>query len=500
MKLFSPDLSQVAFYSFTAQNLQEVSPDVAFDVGPVGGPYALVASVSQQDKTVLAGASEDFSHVLFDSTDHELLSAPTGTDRGAFDLYEWTAEGLQLINVMSGPLANPCGAQLGAGPTAGGFQENSVDTVNAVSEDGSKVFFTSPDPDVKESTEPGCQEPERLYMRVNGSETVEVSEPEAGVHLEPSEILPVRYDYDTPDSSKVFFNTQTALTKGETAEEQSQNKLFEYNTQEPEGKRLKLIASGVPEIKGVGLAGQEGLIFSEDGSTVYVQGTTNGAGLHQIYRYDTRAGTSSFVATARSAKGFVETSFSTANGEFFLFTSNGVEGEPRGESHNELYRYDHANGDVMCVTCGPGVVAPAQGEEVNPEGATLDTIDEMPAVVPISRNGQEVFFQTTARLVSQDTNSTEIESSSHGGENGLDVYEWEADGAGGCEVVQGCTHLLSAGEASGPSVFLGASNNGSNVFFASPAQLAPQATPEFTNIYDARVDGGFAPPSPAPDV
>ena len=85
----------------------------------------------------------------------------------------------------------------------------------------------------------------------------------------------------------------------------------------------------------------------------------------------------------------------------------------------------------------------------------------------------------------------------------MDVYEWEADGveeAPGvfCHVVIGCTHLISTGEDVGKSTFLGASEDGSNVFFATAAQLVPQATPEFPNIYDARVDGGFAPPKREP--
>ena len=117
----------------------------------------------------------------------------------------------------------------------------------------------------------------------------------------------------------------------------------------------------------------------------------------------------------------------------------------------------------------------------------------------ISENGQEVFFQTTAQLVPQDTNSTEYDFSGIDTSPGLDVYEWEADGTGGCELAQGCTYLLSSGEASGPSHFIDASANGRDVFFESPAQLVPQATPEFPNIYDARIDGGFVPPTGAPE-
>ncbi len=122
----------------------------------------------------------------------------------------------------------------------------------------------------------------------------------------------------------------------------------------------------------------------------------------------------------------------------------------------------------------------------------------------MSEDGQRVFFQTTARLVPQDTNSPTIAEDSTGGFPGMDVYEWEADGieeAPGvfCRVAVGCTHLISTGEDVGQATFLGASENGENVFFATAAQLVPQATPEFTNIYDARVDGGFPPPAGQPE-
>ncbi len=86
----------------------------------------------------------------------------------------------------------------------------------------------------------------------------------------------------------------------------------------------------------------------------------------------------------------------------------------------------------------------------------------------------------------------------------MDVYEWEEDGveeAPGvfCAIAVGCTNLISSGEDVGPSFFLGASQNGDDIFFSSASQLVPQATPEFNNIYDARVDGGFPPSSGPPE-
>jgi hypothetical protein len=494
MSLFSPDLSHVALEWQTDLNFEasEGSHNITYEAGLVGGPFAPVATVPREYYAEFRGASADFGHVLFVSEDHALSlsgterTAAEAADTGALDLYDWTGEHLQLVNVrQNGSLVNPCGAQLGGERTLG---TNDFAAVGAVSEDGSRIFFTSPAP-AERSSGPGCTEPPHLYMRVNGGEPVEVSAPEAG--LTPPKILPVRYDYATPDGSKVFFNTEMALTSDDMS---TANKLFEYNTEAPEGERLKLIASGVPISYGAGIEKGEGLFFSEDGLTVYIEPDTSG-GSEEISRVDARTGKRSFVATSLSAHNPSTPSYSTPNGEFFLFTSGGVEGEPRGAGHDELYRYDNADESVMCVTCGVGY-APEAGEVITPTTVFYEDQDDTPALTPISENGQEVFFQTTARLVPQDTNSTETNASSTNGHPGLDVYEWEADGTGGCELSQGCTHLLSPGEASGPSTFLGASRNGSDVFFTTPARLVPQDADEFDDIYDARVDGGFAPPPP----
>jgi hypothetical protein len=491
--ILSPDLSQVAFESFIILNNEtESQASRAFEVGPVGGPYTLVADVpgGHEYETRFAGANSGtasvpaLSDVVFESTDHQLL--PPGPEReaaeeiaeGRFeaDVYEWTEGKLRLVNVegegSNVRLVNKCPADLGSyAPGIGGETTDS-----AVSADGSKIFFTN------------CN---GLYMRVDGRETVEVSRPAPGMVLNPAERTPVRFDAATPDGSEVVFNTETPLLAGETSIE---NRLFMYDT---ETGVLSLIkGTGAPSANGTE---HRFVLLSEDGSTVYYNANET------IYRYETRTGKSSFVAKIGTPIGFDEQSYVTPDGRFLVFVAggrvnentgvleDGVEGEPRGAGHNELYRYDAAAGSVMCVSCGEGA-APAEGEMIEFHGVFEDR-DGTPPFVQMSDDGQRVFFQTTAQLVPQDTNSV-------GGfpfYSGMDVYEWEADGVEEspdvfCRVAVGCTHLLSSGEDVGAAHFLGASSDGSNVFFASASQLVPQATPEFSNIYDARVDGGFAPP------
>jgi hypothetical protein len=505
--LLSPDLSQVAFESYTELNALERSPNVAFEVGPVGGPYARAVDVPREYATIFLGANagtasvSPFTDVLLVSSDHALASSggeravAEGTVEGAEDLYDWVGGRLVLVNMTSGgTLLNKCGAQLGEG-----FQSTGEGAAGAISEDGSKIFFTSPQPEASERFGAGCP-PSSLFMRVDGRETVEVS-PLASVPA--SERRPVEYHGATPDGSEVFFSTVTPLTAGETAKERGENKLFEYNTVTGV---LTLIASGLPSggISGV----TPYVVASGDGSTVYYK--TGASSFENLSRYDTtRTGVTTHVATIHAGLGPYEPSYVSPNGEFLVFAArgkdnggvleDGVVGESRGAGHNELYRYDALDGSVMCVSCGQGV-APAEGEMLEPStdvfGSFLKTQDGGPGFVQMSDDGRKVFFQSTARLVRGDTNSTETDISSGTGVSGLDVYEWEADGVEVgpgvfCEVAVGCTFLLSAGEDDGPSVFLGADGSGRDVFFSSASRLAPQDTDEAGDIYDAREDGGF---------
>jgi hypothetical protein len=486
-ELFSPDLSQVALRVQSALSAE----DTEYQVGPVGGPYSTVARVpiDDEESTRFRGANAGtnsvpaLSDVLLQSGDHVLL--PQGRERQlaeettgeAADLYEWTDGRLRLVNVegerASLKLVNPCEAVLGAGRSDGSG------TLNAVSADGSRIFFET------ERSGPKCEGPSRLYMRVDGRETAEVSAPQ-GVTLAQSARQDVFYAGATPDGSTVFFVTAMALTPG------GGYGLYEYDTEAPMGHRLRFIT---PDIRiPTGLTPT--FLMSQNGSMIYYE--FGGS----IYYYETGSGDPpSFVAHRREAPSEGEPFTTTADGAFLLFPATEVAGEPRGAGHdkNELYRYDRATGDVMCVSCGAGI-APAEGEYLQRADAgtngELETPDEIPAFREISEDGRRVFFQTTARLVPQDTNSTESQQSSANGTPGMDVYEWEEGGteeAPGifCDAATGCTHLISTGEAVGPEVYLGASANGNNVFFASAAQLVPQATPEFTNIYDARVDGGL---------
>jgi hypothetical protein len=498
IRLLSPDLSDVAYEVEEGLNFEtEYERSRRFEVGPVGGPYKLVAAIPPQyvgtGRFEGANAGTEsvppFSEVFFASEkDHELLPETTAegkTERetvpGATQLYEWVEGRLRLAAVKAnGELLSKCGAILGASSAADGAPTG---TENAVSAAGSKMFITSPAAFEEKGYFPGCEEPPRLYMYVAGqSEPVEVSAPQ-GVALQASERREVSYLAATPDGSKVFFKTGTQLVPGGSG-----GGVYEYDTEAPMGERLKLIMPGVYP----GVFPDE-FLMSENGSVIYY----GDWGIK--YVYDATTGLTKEIEKWANADHEEEDEWVTPNGQYMLFSGVNLEREKRAPiKKDELYRYDNTTGNFLCVSCGPGT-PPSAGEYLGPTwtGAVKDTPNESPRPVVMTENGQEVFFDTTQELLPQDTNGQE--QNVKGFSVGTDVYEWEADGWHGCQAALGCTFLISSGETQGPSYLLGVSSNGRDVFFTSAAQMLPWATPEFTNIYDAREDGGFPPLQNGPE-
>ena len=137
----------------------------------------------------------------------------------------------------------------------------------------------------------------------------------------------------------------------------------------------------------------------------------------------------------------------------------------------EIYLYEAEDAHLACVSCNPNSAPSAGGAVIEtpalPDTSTASIIDSYPQR-NVSETGQ-VFFETSEALLPQDTNSMR------------DVYEYE----------HGALHLISSGTSSAPSVFLDASTDGSNVFFATSQPLVKSANGGAYAYYDARVGGGF---------
>jgi hypothetical protein len=486
--LFSPDLTQTAV---DITSTPAPSPNDTYSVGPPGGPFTAFATIPTGYDSFFGGGTPDLRTVLLDSTDHTLASgAPTGTVAGAHDVYQWAAGRLSLVNVTSaGSLINACGATSVSHNDTG-------NSPGSVSDDGSKVFFVTPD-FFGNSSDPSCQSPPQLYMRVDGSQTVEVSAPDPGV-VDPNGPQPVRFQGASRDGSKVFFTTTGELTPDDSGYHDKE--LYEYDT---DTRTLTRISHGNTHtaagdlIDGGGGSGTY-VTVSADGSAVYflahgqlapvVPGgistsVTTRRGL--LYRYDTITGVTRYVTDTNNV-GFgsppkrADVYQATPDGRFLLILSGST--SPGGG--NELYRYDSADSSLTCVSCAPGNAPNAGDAGLLESKVALGTANSSPRFVSISDDGSYVFFVTSDRLVPQDQNV--VGGPVFGGPDpGADVYEWH----------NGTVSLISSGTDSQPSVFIGASADGRDAFFSTHVQLASQDIDGLGDVYDARIDGGFPVPA-----
>ena len=312
-------------------------------IGPPGGPYVNLHedapyhnATEEKSQTIFVGGSRDLSHVLL-SSPYPSTCPGAGNAAGKVThgevLCEWSGGEPQLVDVAPGNEFEPtseCGARLGSVDANGG---DGGLAHNAVSEDGSRVFFTAPGPEDREKG-PGCWngnaeekgakplDAPQLYARVAHEEsgevthtTFDVSEPEAAVRKEEPLRYPAIYLGASTDGNKVFFQTRTWMTVNHPKGHDSE--LYECEIEEVEGTpgcKLTRISAGEAGSEGEH-AGARVLFVpavSADGSTVYftaagvlATGGTNyptvgqavASGPINLYRYDTVNDSTSYVAT-----------------------------------------------------------------------------------------------------------------------------------------------------------------------------------------------------------
>ena len=541
-------------------------------VGGPAGPFAtldaesgpnVLVSGGTEIKTV--GASADMRQIILEGHNRELALGDSGQDSDSDALYEWARAGsggcssssvtfsatsggcMVLVNVNDdGSLVSACGAVLGESGKhiIGG-------AYSAVSSDGSRVFFTAPDP-YGEGSE--CWNPEtapqtdppQLYMRVNGATTVDISgEPEAGVS-DPT-LYPAVFAGASANGAHVFFLTRTELTADDTTHGLE---LYEYNT-EPRAGEKTLIRVSRGESAGVeGNVDFVAAISSEEGPEgiqVYftafgqlapgaqaLKEGESGSGHPQedvnLYRYSTGTEKTLYIRTIGDHEypmtdkeqldlWYVGTSihphpgvrpesgerakelgldsranwYTTADGQYLVFASyqslTGYDNtnaagfrcetlEPGSgpEACAEIYRYDAADGSVVCVSCGPPGVAHVDDAEFAraAPGVRNSLQTNAPPPRPVSEDGSYVFFDTANALVPQARSGL------------LHVYGWH----------EGTISLISSVNDPGSAFYLGSSADGSDVFFGTHAQLVPQDTDQSGDLYDARIDGGFSAVTP----
>jgi DNA-binding beta-propeller fold protein YncE len=492
-KAFSPDLCQ-------GWVVQDASPVLApggiedfpglyrrEGCGPGLGSYEALSTVEppnlppEKFRPELQGASADGSVAIVSIADNLTEDAPAqpaecvSKAQGCLPrLYEAREGQLKLVCVLPSGLAAEGGCGAGMPESAPGERSSSLS--HAISSDGSRIFWS------RSSSGPGS-----LYVRIDGTETIEISASLAQFWAAAS------------DGSKAIYTVGGNLFS------------FDVDTETP-----ALIAEGVGGVAGA----------SEDASRIYFTSTKAlaggaSAGQANLYLYEEGDGFK-FVATLPGAEAITgnpspistrpnrRLSRITPDGEQMAFMSRGsLTGYDNTDAvskqaDQEVFLYDAtANGgagELRCVSCNPSGARPVGRKLTQKLLETLWAAARIPTWQSqlhgsrvLSEDGQRLYFNSFEGLVSHDTNGQE------------DVYQWEAPGSGDCtaqspsflESSGGCLDLISSGGSPNGSELVDIGANGDDVFFKTSASLVPQDS-GLIDVYDARVGGGFPPPEEPP--
>jgi sugar lactone lactonase YvrE len=409
-------------------------------------------------------------------------------------LYEARDSGtIKFVCILPNGSSNPNGC-VGGGPAPGArFEGRFSNLSNAVSDDGSRIFWSS-------LTSGGNPAPDKLFVRVDGVETKEISS-----------ATDSRFRGASGDGSKVIYTV-------------GQN-LFEFDVDEED---TTTIAGNVMGVMGVSDDASRVIFVSSavlTGAEQNSVGDAAVAGQPNLYLH-TAGGGFKFVATLAvedvsevispsspiAFRPVARPSQVAATGQQAVFMSlasitgydniDAVTGKP----DLEVFFYDStANGGagrIVCVSCNPSGARPEgqlltqkllEGWRAAGHIPTFESQLYAPRV--ISAGGDRVYFNSFESLVSRDTNGVE------------DAYQWQSAGSGSCTTASltyqssssGCVDLISSGQSPQGSGFVDSSADGRDVFFKTYESLVGQ-DPGLRDIYDARVGGGFKGPVVTPPI
>lgn len=522
------------------------------------GP-TLVDEEGKRLSATYRGASPDFCHFLVTENNSLLPIAKEATELGregggglAYDVTRGCrggGPGLGLVSLNnSGKLIDPeCPMSVGGqGIVHVGGDGVHEDQFNAISVDGSEVFF--------ESEFGGNCETHQVFVRLEGERTLEVSRPmescagEPAPHVSnevPCEGVTGRPSADfvgaSEDGSRVYFETAAPLLGKD-----SSINLYMARIGCPEGEPeceaaqrtvISLVdASAAPNASGAEVRGP--VRIAADGSRVYfvasgdlldeveesalrVSGRpTPQVGADNLYVYNAVSGKIAFAADLCSEAGRsgsvqdaqcpqdLTSSRNDSNlwstggeeqanacrpghaacesGRFLVFTTYARLTSDDTDNARDVYRYDAATGRLIRVSSGEGGYH-ADGNCPPPESANCD------ASVMASLWGESPLYVSHdlgRRAISEDGSRVVFRTAeplsplvTNGQEN---AYEWSQESDGGA----GSVSLISNGGGE-PVEEVTISPEGNDIFFSTSEGLVSQDTDGALDVYDARVDGGF---------
>jgi len=367
------------------------------------------------------------------TAESHLLPGDVARTEGS-SVYEIDGSSVRLVDVGDdGSLLSACGS--------------TVPPESPISRDGRRVFFM---------TQPSCAGPRRAYMREDALTTTLISAsqctlPDCGPEADASVVGA------TPSGSSAFVVTEQRLTDDDvdgTAD------LYRYDA--ADGRLTLLSAMAGTDLT---VTAEPSARISDDGSTAlfWAKDPSVGDGSH-IY-LATSGGTRLIAPSAG------ELAQLSTDGRYALFTTKAQLGDGDTDGSADVYRFDAGTETLRRISAGPA------GGNGSPNATIATDFFSEGRSHPyraMSDDG-DVFFGTAERLVTEDRNEV------------ADVYEWR----------DGSLALVSAGSGDRPSLYLGATPDGSSAFFRTTLTLLPlDRDGGELDIYVARVGGGFreAPP------
>jgi Tol biopolymer transport system component len=444
----------------------------------------------------IAGMSPDCGRIYFMSA---YRYPGTGIEGREIDgkttyLYEWREGSLQAVGFVPGG-----GSPVGASPGNDHSFSARADR-NAVSEDGSRIFFTADriiGKNTEEEGQPG------LFVREDGTTTRDVSLSETSV----PDTNP-QYQWATPDGSKVYFTAAAGLT-GES--NTTGTDLYVYDLTKSASEHPLTDLSVNPTGEEAGVVGMVGA--SDDGSRVYFAATDRlvaregltkaenvSEGTYSLYLLE--GAHLRFVATVKqpAAPGLLLSNSSSItsevspDGRYLLFESIPLAagGEPAGVQGVYLFDAGASQEALTCVSCVPrgrtSKLMSEYGLLSNPGDANPETAAPAPRALVMRAGSPSVIFSSLDALAPGATPGQ------------TNLYEWS----------HGQVFLL-AGEPPdlpvevGPTglsrlVFsLGSDADASDIYLSTPETLTWEDGDGRPSVYDARIGGGFAEPAaPSP--
>jgi hypothetical protein len=535
--------------SVHAHNLYLRSPTGAFTkVGPLWQASATAGppsnAGSELGATRVVGATEDFSHVLFilpsgAAYEGKRVLFPGDRTLNGNSLYAYSgvdnAEPT-LVGVSGGAGSSTLISECGT--TFGGVNSE----YNAISRDGETIFFTPTAGECEGENEAGefvtATGPTvaEVYARIGMRETLAISEPSLTVpgrectgecaeaqneengHTRSAATFVGASD----DGSRVFFLTSQQLVN---ADKDTTRDLYEAVISDGAVSALRLVSatpSGeAAEVRGISRISPNassvyfvasGVLAENAGAAVdpetgVPQTATPGAPNLYVYR----DGHLTFVATLSEADTVdwrateerpVQT---TPDGSHLLFLSHAqlTLGDKSIEAAPQLFEYDAQTAELARVSVGEEGYAengnilsfPNETAEENYQRVLQRDIQEAHSfefdrharngALNMSDDGSTIVFSSTAQL-------TPGAFSAAGG--CTTVYEYKSSGSIG----NGTVHLASDGRDVQPNIedcgaeFDAMDASGTNVLLDTADQLTGADTNTQRDIYDVRVDGGFA--------